>query len=144
MLRGRRAWAVGRKEITDILRDRRTVFMAIIFPLILYPLLIIGIILPKRLVMDKYVALSGAWMAVLSIMAIAFQFFIIRNLPKRLLIISFLVILALTTYLVFRFPKLKTFAEKIVDRLTILTMIYNFFDLIGLIIVIIRNVQGGI
>ncbi|MCD6404195.1 MAG: CPBP family intramembrane metalloprotease [Planctomycetes bacterium] len=44
MFRGHRAWAVARKEIRDILRDRRTVFMAIVFPLILYPLLIIGLV----------------------------------------------------------------------------------------------------
>ena len=44
MFRWQMAWAVGCKEIRDIIRDRRTVFMAIVFPLILYPLLIIGII----------------------------------------------------------------------------------------------------
>jgi len=44
MFRWGRAWAVGCKEMRDLIRDRRTVFMAVVFPLILYPLLIIGII----------------------------------------------------------------------------------------------------
>lgn len=44
MLRWRRSFPIFKKEMCDILRDRRTVFMAVIFPLILYPLLIIGII----------------------------------------------------------------------------------------------------
>ncbi|MHC4713252.1 MAG: ABC transporter permease subunit, partial [Planctomycetota bacterium] len=44
MLRLRRSWAVARKETTDIIRDRRTVFMAVVFPVILYPLLIIGVV----------------------------------------------------------------------------------------------------
>lgn len=44
MFRGHRALAVARKEVTDIVRDRRTIFMAVVFPLVLYPLLIIGLI----------------------------------------------------------------------------------------------------
>ncbi len=44
MFRWRSAWAVGCKEMRDLVRDRRTIFMAVVFPLILYPLLIIGII----------------------------------------------------------------------------------------------------
>ncbi len=44
MLRLHRSWAVARKEMRDIVRDRRTVFMAVIFPLVLYPLLIIGVV----------------------------------------------------------------------------------------------------
>jgi sodium transport system permease protein len=44
MLRRHKVSSIARKEIRDILRDRRTLFMAIVFPLILYPLLIIGII----------------------------------------------------------------------------------------------------
>jgi|GEM_PF-164401 len=44
MPRWHRVADLARKEIRDIVRDRRTVFMAIIFPIILYPLLIIALI----------------------------------------------------------------------------------------------------
>jgi len=44
MPRWHRFFALSRKEILDILRDRRTLFLAVIFPLVLYPLLIIGLV----------------------------------------------------------------------------------------------------
>ncbi len=44
MPRWRKVKSLAKKEIRDILRDRRTIFMAIIFPIILYPLLIIGLV----------------------------------------------------------------------------------------------------
>ncbi len=44
MPRRHKVWVIARKEIKEILRDRRTLFMAIVFPLILYPLLIVGLI----------------------------------------------------------------------------------------------------
>jgi len=44
MPRWHKVAALARKEISDMIRDRRSVFMAIVFPLILYPLLIIGLI----------------------------------------------------------------------------------------------------
>ncbi len=65
MFRGHKAWVVARKETRDILRDRRTVFMAIVFPLILYPLLIIGLVQgtltqeSRSRATKKVVAISG-------------------------------------------------------------------------------------
>jgi len=44
MLRRGKIAAVAAKEIRDILRDRRTLFLAVVFPLVLYPLLIVGLV----------------------------------------------------------------------------------------------------
>jgi ABC-2 type transport system permease protein/sodium transport system permease protein len=38
----RRVWTVYRKELTDILRDRRTLTAMVLVPIVLYPLLMIG------------------------------------------------------------------------------------------------------
>jgi len=37
------AWTIFRKELKDILRDRRTVYAMVLFPVLLYPILITGV-----------------------------------------------------------------------------------------------------
>jgi sodium transport system permease protein len=41
-MRGRIVWTIYRKEIVESLRDRRTLFLMIVLPILLYPLLLIG------------------------------------------------------------------------------------------------------
>ena len=38
----RTVFAVARKELTDIARDRRAVFVMVVLPIVIYPLLMIG------------------------------------------------------------------------------------------------------
>jgi sodium transport system permease protein len=42
-MRARIAWTIFRKELTETLRDRRTLFMMVILPMLLYPLMIIAV-----------------------------------------------------------------------------------------------------
>jgi len=73
-------------------------------------------------------------------MAIVFQYFIIYHLPKRNLVIGCALILALSTFVVLRFPKVGDMLRWVSERLVVLSFIYIFFDLLGLLVVIIRNV----
>jgi sodium transport system permease protein len=41
-MRGRIVWTIYRKELIESLRDRRTLFLMIVLPILLYPLLLIG------------------------------------------------------------------------------------------------------
>ena len=42
-MRPRIAWTIFRKELTETLRDRRTLFMMIVLPILLYPMMIIAV-----------------------------------------------------------------------------------------------------
>lgn len=101
--------------------------------------LLVGMIIPRRWVVDKYVPVVSTWLVTLAIMAIVFQHYIIHHLPKRNLVIGFSLILMLVTAITLRFPKVGEVWCWIAERLVVLTFIYIFFDVLGVLIVIIRN-----
>ena len=49
-------WLIFAREIRDTMRDRRTLFVMIVLPLLLYPLLLLGI---SRLVIYQSLVLKG-------------------------------------------------------------------------------------
>ena len=106
---------------------------------VLLIVLFIGMLIPKRWVVEKYLPLASALLAVLAVMAIVFQHFIIHHLPKRNLVIGYALILAFTAVIVLRFPKVGDALRWVGERLVVLSFIYIFFDVLGLLIVIIRN-----
>jgi hypothetical protein len=112
-------------------------FETLIFLLVV---VLIGLIVPKRWVVDRYIPLASLWLVELAIMAILFQHHIIRHLPKRNLVIGFGLILALSSLIPLRFAKIGEILRWIADRLVILSFIYIFFDVLGLLVVILRNV----
>jgi len=107
---------------------------------VLLVVLMAGMIVPKRWVVEKYVPLGSVSLVELAVMAIVFQHFIIHHLPKRNLIIGYALILALSTFVVLRFPKAGDVLRWVGERLVVLSFIYIFFDVLGLLVVIIRNV----
>ena len=106
---------------------------------VLLVVVLIGLIVPKRWIVDRYIPLASLWLVELAIMAILFQHHIIRHLPKRNLVIAFGLILALSSLVPIRFPKVGEVLRWIADRLVILSFIYIFFDVLGLLVVILRN-----
>src|SRR5512139_2584842 len=42
-MRPRIAWTIFRKELVETLRDRRTLFMMVVLPILLYPMMIIAV-----------------------------------------------------------------------------------------------------
>jgi hypothetical protein len=107
--------------------------------IILLPILIVGLILPKRWISKVYVPWVGVMLIEGALAAIAFQFSIMQHSPKRNLIILIAVVLGGSTLLLLRFPKIGEVLRSIAGRLAVLTFLYIFFDLVSLVIVIARN-----
>jgi hypothetical protein len=102
--------------------------------------IVVGMVVPKRWVVDRYVPLVSLWLVELAIMAIVFQHYIIAYLPKRAIVMAFAGILAVSSLILLRFPKVGDLFRWIADRLVILSFIYIFFDVLGVLVVILRNV----
>ena len=107
---------------------------------VLLVVVLVGLMVPRRWVVDRYIPLASLWLVELAIMAILFQHHIIRHLPKRNLVIAFGLILALSSLIPLRFPKVGEVLRWIADKLVILSFIYIFLDVLGLLVVILRNV----
>ena len=107
--------------------------------IILLPILVVGLILPKQWVSRVYVPWVGVMLVEGALAAIAFQFTIVQHSPKRNLIILIALVLGGSTLLLLRFPKIGEILRSVVGRLTVLTFLYIFVDLVGLVIVIARN-----
>ncbi len=120
-----------------------TLAIALLETVILFLLAVIpGLIIPERWMSGKYVTLASVLATVLALVAIALQVSIINEYPKRFLLIGIILILIGSIIAVFRVPKLEGITSSTAQRLLLLTGIYIFFDLIGVAIVLIRNVQG--
>ena len=117
-----------------------TLTFALIETLIVFlPVILIAMILPRRWVQEKFIPLSSLLLTELTLMAVGLHFAIILEKPKRLLLLSYAFVLGLTTFLVLRFPRIQNVLRAVVERLTVLSFIYIFFDMISLVIVLIRN-----
>lgn len=108
--------------------------------IVFFIVLAVGMVLPKRWVPNTYATLSSVMLIELAIMAAILQHFILQYLPKRLLLASYLLILVLTVLTVPRFSKVRHYTRALAERLTVLTFLYIFIDIVGVIIVIARNV----
>ena len=102
--------------------------------------IMVGMVVPRRWVVDKYIPLISLWLVELAVMAIVFQHYIIAYLPKRAIVMAFAGILAVSSLILLRFPKVGDLFRWIADRLVILSFIYIFFDVLGVLVVILRNV----
>jgi hypothetical protein len=107
--------------------------------IILLPILVVGLLLPKQWISKIYVAWVGLMLVEGTLAAIAFQFTIMQHSPKRNLILLTVLMLGGSTLLLLRFPKIGEILRSLVGRLSVLTFLYIFFDLVGLVIVIARN-----
>jgi hypothetical protein len=104
------------------------------------PVILIALILPKRWTEVKFVPLSSALLVELALMAIGLHAAIMLDKPKRLLLLSYACVLGVTTFLVLKFPKIESVLRTVAERLMVLSFIYIFFDIIGLLIVLVRNI----
>jgi len=118
-----------------------TLSYALIETLIVFVIvLLVGMIVPKRWLVDRYIPLASLWLVELAIMAIVFQNHIIHYLPKRNLVIGYAMILAVSALIALRFPKVGTIFRWVAEKLVVLSVLYIFFDVLGLLVVILRNV----
>lgn len=121
--------------------------------------LLLGLAIPKEWRSDRRITflallilITSAWGMMSQLLFLwnislpppAIQFLRSSDHPLRVLYAGSLVIVTSSVLLlVFLFVKLKTsvaFMQNIMERISLITMLYLLFDLLGLVIVLIRNV----
>jgi hypothetical protein len=121
--------------------------------------ILLGFLVSRKWNEDRRLALVGILVFITSLWAMLSYLYFMLNVslpgetitflagqahPLRFLYALSLVLVVLTvifpTYLVLRSDKVLKGMQGFFDRLSLLTMFYLFFDIVGLVIVIIRNV----
>jgi hypothetical protein len=119
----------------------------------------LGFIMPKQWTVDKRIAFLSLIVLIIAVWGILSQLFFLWNInlpiqtmqslarsvhPLWWLYGGTLVIVIptvfLPVYFFLRTDKVFLFMQGLIERLSTLTMLYLFFDLIGLIVAIIRNI----
>ncbi len=107
-------------------------------------LVVLSYVLPKKWLADKFVALSSVLVWLLAAWAALVQFIYERILqwePKQMLPGLLLVAFSfgLVYWLVQRHGRLEGWIKRLTQGLAVLTYFYMIFDLLGLAVVILRN-----
>ena len=121
---------------------------------------LLGLLMPKQWEYDRRIAFLGLLILLTSLWGIISQLLFLWNVflpaqaieflrnsshPLRIIYAACLMVVTptilLPAYSFIRSKKAVTFMKNIMERLSLLTMFYLFFDLLGLIIVIIRNIN---
>jgi hypothetical protein len=123
-------------------------------------IVLLGLVIPKQWHSDRRITFLALLILITSAWGMMSQLLFLWNIslppatiqflrgsqhPLRVLYAGSLVIVASTVLLlVFLFVKLKTsvdFMQNIMERISLITMLYLLFDLVGLVIVLIRNIN---
>ena len=104
----------------------------------------LSFVLPRKWWADKFVALSSALAWLLAAWAVLAQFIYDRILlwgPGQIIPGLLLVVFSfgLVYWLVQRYGRLEGWIKGLAQRLVVLTYLYIVFDLLGLVVVILRN-----
>ena len=104
--------------------------------------LALAAIIPGKWFTEKMVILSTLFIWLTSIVSIIAHLKepLMRSFWGILILVGYLALLPGAYWLVRRFPKFETGMKSFMERLTILTVLYLFFDIVGLVIVILRNI----
>lgn len=120
---------------------------------------LLGLLVSRRWDKDRRVALLSIPVLITAMWAIVCQLYVLMRIsisdqiivflahqehPVRYLYLISLVLMTptflLPTYLVLRSDKALRFVQDLIERISLLTVIYLFFDVAGLIVVVIRNI----
>ncbi|HVN15825.1 MAG TPA: hypothetical protein VMT73_08805 [Anaerolineales bacterium] len=120
---------------------------------------LLGFLIAKQWEQNQRISLLSALVLILSLWAIIGQLYFLLGIsfpdswvalfaqsshPLRVLYIVAALIVALTllipAWFILRSDKALHFMQGLSERLSLLTMVYLFFDVVGLVIVIIRNI----
>jgi hypothetical protein len=123
------------------------VSLTLVFTLFESLIVTLGVVLLVALIPGEWftkrvvtIAAVFIWLtAILSIIA-HLQEPLIRSFWGPVILITYLVLLVGSVWMVWKFPKFEMGLQSLLGRLTVLTAIYLFIDLIALVIVVIRNI----
>ena len=124
-------------------------FESVVFLLFLW---LLSYLFPKRWAGAKSLSILALWALVVSFWAVGkqvlylvmesppeFLLWIIQDLGLSLLVVLIIISIILPVILTIRFDGFEKWTVSLVERIAILSSIYLVFDLLGLIIVIFRN-----
>jgi hypothetical protein len=121
-----------------------TLTFALLETLVVFtPLLVVGVFLPHKWYGEWFLAAASLLLLESALLAIGLHALILNDLPKRKALLGFGFFALFTTLVVPRFPNINRGLRALADRLWILTSIYLSFDILGFVIVFVRNVWGG-
>jgi len=141
MLKDVPSWALYMRYWELVSTVAYTLAFAFFETLIVFmPILLIGLLVPKRWVSNIFVPWAGLMLVEGAVAAIAFQEVILTFGPMKMTLALILLAMAFSTVVVIWSQKLREIVRVVAQRLIILSFLYIFFDLIGLVIVIVRNV----
>jgi hypothetical protein len=126
-------------------------------------LFLFGLLLPRKWPEEKRIALLGVLSMLAALVAILGQLYylmgsefqekiykllVVTSHPVRVLYLLILIpltaIVAVLTYFILKSNKVADLVLKFFDRLSLLTSLYLVFDVIGVFIVIFRNIQNSL
>lgn len=113
--------------------------------LIVLALVVLAAMLPGRLLRNHFVSLSTAILILTTLWVLAAQYNdgVLRVLPMRTLVLllgAYVVSIIVAFVLVHRYPSLRKGAIALAERFSVLLYLYVPVGLIGLIVVILRNI----
>jgi hypothetical protein len=156
------SWLTERTNVWDAIgvASYGMIFALIESGLIFLVVALLGFIIPKQWHSDRRIAFLGLLILITSLWAMISQLLFLWNVslplpaiqflrnsdhPLRILYAGSLLIVSATillpVYLFIRSKKAVSFMQSLMERLSLLTMLYLFFDLVGLVIVVIRNIH---
>jgi hypothetical protein len=107
-------------------------------------LVVLSNVLPRKWLAEKFVALSSVLVWLLAAWAVVIQFIFVTILqwePQQmipgLLLVAFS--FCLVYWLVQRYERLEGWIRRLAQGLAVLAYLYILFDLLGLVVVIVRN-----
>ena len=123
-------------------------------------LVLLGLLIPKSWKEDRRIGLLAILFLILSLWAMISQLYFLAGMSpaswfvqlllrnahplRALYVIAFLVVLPsflIPAYLLTRAAQAPAFLRELIDRLSLLTTLYLFFDVLGLVVVLFRNIQ---
>lgn len=108
--------------------------------IILFPIVLVGLIVPVRWLRELFVPWAGLMLFEGAFAAIAVQEVIVTHGPIKKALAIVLIVMAVSTVIVIWSERLKRLIRFVAERLAVLSLLYIFVDLIGLVIVVVRNV----
>jgi hypothetical protein len=116
------------------------VFALIESSLVFFFVIAVRLLLPRRWAADWFVSFSILAVFELTLTALLFQYFTVQGIYyKTELLLGSAVSILLTALLISKFDRLNHLVRSIASHFSILAYIYVFLDIVGLLIVIIRN-----
>jgi hypothetical protein len=141
MLKDIPSWALYMRYWELVSTVAYTLVFALFESLIVFtPFVLLGLIIPKKWVSTIFTPWAAVMLLEGAIAAIVFQDAILTFSPLKITLAVILLVMIISTVIVIYFQKLREIIRVVALRFSVLAFLYIFFDLVGLLLVIVRNI----